>query len=173
MRSGKSFFTDNLLKYKRLCVYNTGNTGEFKDVPIVNFPAISQKRQKLYREFELKKEKLIIRGFTKLFGNLVIDDCYSIFRNGVSAEWLNYLSKINHWGTEKNKGINTFLIFHNFNQINSCLLDYVTDFIIFKSELLHVDFRRDIGNKTQSKIEKALKLLDNAPKYSYCHINLK
>ena len=159
----------DLLKDKKVLVYNAGYTGQFKYCKIKKLPTTA-KHQKIYREFDPKKEKEIVKNLSLVSGNIVIDDCYSIFRGGVSPIWLNLISRINH--NAKGKGANLYLVFHNFSQVNRCLLDYVTDFLIFKSDSINVDFRRDLGERLSKKLKSVVTRLEKSPKYSRAHIDI-
>jgi len=104
---------------------------------------------------------------------LVIDDCKSIFRHGVPAEFEQLFSRINHAGTKvptKNKdwiaaGADVLLIFHSIDQVNPVLWDWATHLIQFKS-IAAPDFSK-IGNRAiEIQAQKSWAALERLPRYS-------
>ena len=109
---------------------------------------------------------------------IVFDDAKGILRHGLSAEFTNLGSMLNHVGSEspyksinpktaKIQGANVAFIFHSIDHVNPLLWDYATDVVqFFTPATADADFAHVRNKKIESTLATNTKWLQSAPQYS-------
>ena len=108
---------------------------------------------------------------------LILDDCKSMFRYGLSEDIITMLSRANHTGTQHTdtnylaKGTDIMLILHSLDQLNDDIFHYLTDVILFKCH-----FEPNWQNISNVIFRQELKALHNelliSEKYCFAGFNL-
>lgn len=124
-----------------------------------------------------RNEDYFLSAVYKYFYNtfLMIDDCRTIFRKGLSAEMVGLLSRINHCGKNLAPntnliGIDTMLTYHGFETVNVETYQFVNLLVQFRTMFLP---RMRIDNfEMEEVIEQNYQALKDTPKYSHFEFDL-
>jgi len=119
-----------------------------------------------------RNEDYFIASIYKYFYNafLMIDDCRTIFRKGLSSEMVGLLSRVNHCGKSVAPntdliGIDTMLTYHGFDTVNTETYQFVNKLVQFAT--LSVPSTRIDNPEIEQVISENYAELRNAEKYSH------
>lgn len=134
------------------------------------------KIERCFNSGSYRTEDLFIKSIYKYFYNtlLMMDDCRTIFRKGLSSEMLGLLSRINHAGkhiapSNNLIGIDIILTYHGFDTVNTETYQFVNLLCQFKTMYLP---SLSIDNDELSEIiESNFHKLKSAPMYSHFEID--
>ena len=130
------------------------------------------KIERVLNKGNLRNEDFLIASIYKYFYNTLVmmDDCRTIFRKGLSSEMIGLLSRINHAGKEyaprrEMIGIDTILTYHGFETVNNETYQFVNllvQFITLSAPSTGID-----NPEIESQIRENYNELKQSQKYSH------
>lgn len=168
----KTFDIPNSVDFFRI----KGNEKLFllKDFPVL----LRGKKVKIKRITDsLKSESYLFAAVSKYFYNclFVIDDCSSVFRNGLSAQMRELASTINHSGGDNGAGqlvgVDIAYIFHSFAGVNPEIYTFINRVVQFKTAFRPKNFPSDVEEIEQIIVEN-YEYLKKSEKYSRFEYNV-